>query len=89
MNLLYLALSALIVLSPYTHAMQKKKPPYGYPPIPNQNNAEVVYQWKVLEYNFPSIKARQQAEANGDLIPTNAIPIDVQPHYYSKFFLLL
>lgn len=40
--------------------------------------------WKMLDYNFPSETAREQALANGHLVPENAIPIDVQPHYYGK-----
>lgn len=84
MNIIYLILSALIVLSPYTHGMQSNKPSYGYQPVPRQINAETPYQWNVLEFDFPNNQDRQQAEASGNFIPTIAMPIDVQPHYYSK-----
>ncbi|KAM7363837.1 L-dopachrome tautomerase yellow-e [Cochliomyia hominivorax] len=83
MNLFYLALSVLIILSPCTHGMQKNNP-YGYNPTAKSSNTEIPYEWNVLEYGFPSDHAKQQALANGNLIPTNAIPIDVQPHYHNK-----
>lgn len=41
------------------------------------------HQWKVMEFNFPTEQARQQAQASGNLIPTNAMLIDVQPSYSS------
>ncbi|XP_036324999.1 uncharacterized protein LOC118738182 [Rhagoletis pomonella] len=49
-----------------------------------QRNSETVYQWKQLVYGFPTEQDRQEALANGNLVPANGIPIDVAPHQQSQ-----
>ncbi|GBP98166.1 Protein yellow [Eumeta japonica] len=40
-----------------------------------------MFAWKQLEFGFPNQMAEEEAENSGNLIPTNAIPIDVEPFY--------
>lgn len=44
-------------------------------------NVETEKEWRQLEYGFANEQDRQQAENDGNLVPENGTPIDVQPHY--------
>lgn len=76
MNSLYLILSAL-TLCVHSQRIKELLALYSHQP-------KIPYQWNQLEFNFPNHHARQHAEHYGNLKPTNAFPIDVQPHYYRK-----
>ncbi|XP_011208687.2 protein yellow-like [Bactrocera dorsalis] len=45
---------------------------------------ETVYEWKQMVFGFPTDADRQEAIANGNLIPENATPIDVAVDYHSE-----
>lgn len=45
---------------------------------------ETVYQWKQMVFGFPTEADRNEAIANGNLVPENATPIDVAPHHHSE-----
>lgn len=45
---------------------------------------ETVYQWKQMVFGFPTEADRNEAIANGNLVPENATPIDVAPHHHCK-----
>lgn len=80
MKLLYVLLCATIISS----CCGYKKIPSGYRDEPSASVPEVLYQWKVMEFGFPSEAARRDAQAKGNLVATNSMPIDIQPHYHSK-----
>ncbi|XP_014090653.2 dopaminechrome tautomerase [Bactrocera oleae] len=61
----------LLVLTP--HAILSVK----------QRELETVYQWKQMVFGFPTEADRQEAIANGNLVPENATPIDVATHQHS------
>ncbi|KAH8410860.1 hypothetical protein KR222_001041, partial [Zaprionus bogoriensis] len=42
---------------------------------------ETQKEWRLLEYGFATEEDRQQAENDGNLVPENGTPIDVQPQY--------
>lgn len=44
-------------------------------------NVETQKEWRQLEYGFANEEDRQKAENDGNLVPENGTPIDVQPHY--------
>lgn len=44
-------------------------------------NVETQKEWQRLEFGFANEQDRQQAENDGNLVPENGTPIDVQPHY--------
>ncbi|XP_071448643.1 major royal jelly protein 1-like [Hetaerina americana] len=41
--------------------------------VSSRYNYEVVYAWKVIDYNWPSPKDREEAVENGDYIPKNNV----------------
>ena len=82
MKLLYVLLCATTVCSCYGY---KKLSPGGYRAEPTASDPQVLYEWKVLDFGFPSEAAKRDAEAKGNLVATNSMPIDVQPHYHSKY----
>lgn len=45
---------------------------------------ETVYEWKQMVFGFPTEADRQEAIANGNLVPENATPIDVATHQHCK-----
>lgn len=49
--------------------------------FPNNDKLRTAFEWKDLEYAFPSEGERQQALNNQHYIPHNGIPIDVDIHY--------
>lgn len=50
------------------------------------DNLRVAFQWKQLDFDFPSEEARQQALANGDFIPENNLPLGMEV-YKDRVFL--
>nr|XP_014099155.2 protein yellow-like [Bactrocera oleae] len=45
---------------------------------------EPVYEWKQMVFGFPTEADRQEAIANGNLVPENATPIDVATHQHPE-----
>lgn len=45
------------------------------------------YKWNLMEYEWPSVKERQQAILNGTYMPDNPFPIDVDVVYIGKLYL--
>lgn len=61
-------------------------PSYGRAPGGGRpvRTVETVNEWQQLEYGFATPQDRQQAEADGNLVPENGTPIDVQPHFMAN-----
>ena len=58
-------------------------PPQARPPNRggNNNGPNIMAEWQQMSYEFPSKRDEQTAIANGNVVVSNAVPIDVQPHY--------
>lgn len=48
-----------------------------------------IYEWKELEFGFPSAAEEQSAIIRGTYIRGNSVPIDVDVDYRSLFFFYL
>ena len=59
----------------------------GFPVASFGSSAELrtVNEWKIVDFSFPSLLLRQYALNSGAFIPGNAVLIDVDVHYKSKF----
>lgn len=44
-----------------------------------------IFNWRQLDFQFPSIQMKQQALASGAYIPTNALPVGIE-HWGNKLF---
>lgn len=44
-----------------------------------------MFNWRQLDFQFPSIQMKQQALASGAYIPTNALPVGIE-HWGNKLF---
>lgn len=44
-----------------------------------------VFNWRQLDFKFPSAQMKQQALASGQYIPTNALPVGIE-HWGDKLF---
>lgn len=44
-----------------------------------------VFNWRQLDFQFPSQQMKQQALADGSYIPTNALPVGIE-HWENKLF---
>lgn len=53
----------------------------------NNDKLKTVFEWKDLEYGFPSEADRQYALNNKYYVPHNGLPIDVDVHYKGGFVL--
>lgn len=42
------------------------------------DNLRVAYQWKQVDFNYPSAAVREQAIATGAFIPENVIPVGLE-----------
>lgn len=42
------------------------------------DNLRVAFQWKQVDYEFPSDVARQQAIDNGEFVPENNLPLGLE-----------
>ncbi|XP_067616899.1 dopaminechrome tautomerase [Eurosta solidaginis] len=69
----------LLLLALMPHALMSLK----------QRDLETVYQWRQLVFGFPTENDRRLALANGNLVPGNAVPIDVAPHRKSRVFVTI
>lgn len=49
------------------------------------NKLQEVFNWRQLDFQFPSIQMKQQALAAGTYIPTNALPVGIE-HWGNKLF---
>lgn len=47
-------------------------------------NLRLVAEWKQAEFDFPTPAVRQEAIANGQYVPGNAVPIDMDVDYRSQ-----
>lgn len=54
----------------------------------NNDKLRTVFEWKDLEYGFPTEADRQQALNNQLYVPHNGVPIDVDVHYKGELFSL-
>lgn len=52
------------------------------------DNLRVAYQWKQVDFNYPSASARASAIASGAYIPENVIPVGLEV-YKSRLFMTL
>lgn len=43
----------------------------------NRNPFEIIYQWKILDFQYPSSAHRSRAIASGDFVPENNLPLGV------------
>lgn len=43
----------------------------------NRNPFEIIYQWKILDFQYPSSAHRARAIASGDFVPENNLPLGV------------
>lgn len=43
----------------------------------NRNPFEIVYQWQILDFQYPSSAQRSRAIASGDFVPENNLPLGV------------
>jgi hypothetical protein len=46
---------------------------------------KLVNEWKIIDFNFPSERQRQDAINKGEFVLGNAVPIDVDVFYKGKF----
>lgn len=46
---------------------------------------EIVCEWKLIDYKFPTAADREYAIENQLFIPENVVPIDVDAHYEGNF----
>lgn len=44
-----------------------------------------VFNWRQLDFQFPSIQMKQRALADGTYVPTNALPVGIE-HWGNKLF---
>lgn len=49
------------------------------------NKLQEVFNWRQLDFQFPSMQMKQQAMADGSYIPTNALPVGIE-HWGNKLF---
>ncbi|XP_053969517.1 protein yellow-like [Anastrepha ludens] len=49
-----------------------------------QRDIETVFEWKKLDYGFPTEEDRQEALNNGKFVPNNGFPIGMAPHRQSQ-----
>lgn len=49
------------------------------------NKLQEVFNWRQLDFQFPSQQMKQQALAAGTYIPTNALPVGIE-HWENKLF---
>lgn len=52
----------------------------------NTDKLKTIFEWKDLEYGFPTEADRQNALNNQLYVPHNGIPIDVDVHYKGNVF---
>lgn len=52
------------------------------------DNLRVAYQWKQMDFNYPSAAARANAIASGAFIPENVIPVGLEV-YKTRLFMTL
>lgn len=58
-------------------------PPLQYPffinePQQRPNPFEVIFEWRQIDFEFPSLTQRKQAIVNGNFVPTNNLPLGVE-----------
>lgn len=51
-------------------------------------NLHVVYQWKEIDFNYPSLEERRMAVENMTFIPENVIPVGLEVHENRLFVTL-
>lgn len=52
------------------------------------DNLRVAYQWKQMDFNYPSAAARANAIATGAFVPENVIPVGLEV-YKTRLFMTL
>lgn len=52
------------------------------------DNLRVAYQWKQIDYEYPSIQERQFAISNGAFVQENVIPVGIEVFKSRLFFTL-
>lgn len=61
----------------YSVTSSPAKTPSSFDTSKNRNPFEIVYQWKILDFQYPSDAHRQQAIQSGDFVPENNLPLGV------------
>ncbi len=52
------------------------------------DNLRVAYQWKQIDWKYPSDETRAEAIANKSFVPENVIPVGLEV-YQSRLFITL
>lgn len=52
------------------------------------NNLQIKYEWKLIDFNYETTEERQEAIQNGTFIPENVIPVGIDVHE-NRLFLSL
>lgn len=53
--------------------------------VSGANKLQEVFNWRQLDFQFPSAQMKQQALQAGTYIPTNALPVGIE-HWENKLF---
>lgn len=54
-----------------------QKLPSQFDTTKNRNPFEIIYQWQILDFQYPSNAQRERAIISGDFVPENNLPLGV------------
>ncbi|BFF90767.1 protein yellow [Drosophila madeirensis] len=77
--LLQLALASLSAAQYFTHRPKPHQPAFEHDP--QYKELQRVYEWKNIQYGFPSERDREEVLRNGRYNPDSPIPIDIDVYY--------
>lgn len=71
-----------------SHQHQHQHQTYNHRPRQFRNAFDVVYEWRQLDWEYPTFLDRQRAILNGEFIPINNVPLGID-RWRSRLFVTL